>query len=79
MRLQLANRINTDPDAVALTDLTPRGDSVLDPPLATIAGAGGSRDTAYWADLNSTVGPGAVCREVLYRKGLDTFGLSLVG
>lgn len=50
MDLQLAGRIDTDLETLALVDSTPVSDSLLDPALAAIAQSGAKHDIAYWVN-----------------------------
>lgn len=48
MDLALRDRIDTDLEKLMVVDKTPTGDSILDPVLATIAGASEQYDAKYW-------------------------------
>jgi len=48
MDLALRDRIDTDLEKLMVVDPTPTGDSILDPVLATIAGASEQYDAKYW-------------------------------
>ena len=56
MDLQLANRIDTDLDALTLSDPTPVGDDVLDPTLAAIAAGETTRGALYWVEQTARRG-----------------------
>ena len=50
MELQLANRIDSDPESLVLIDPAPLGDDLLDPALAEIAAAEDRRDLVFWVE-----------------------------
>ena len=51
--LALENRIDTDLEALHLIDLTPTGDSLLDPTLKEISETTEALDTQYWIERNT--------------------------
>ena len=52
--LALANRIDTDLEALHLIDPTPTGDRLLDPTLKEISETSEALDTQYWIERNTT-------------------------
>ena len=56
MDLQLESRIDTDLDNLTLVDPTPLDDDLLDPVLADIAAAEGSRDSVFWVARTASSG-----------------------
>ena len=53
MDLAFANRIDTDPESLIVTDRTPTGNPILDPTLTKIAAQGEPSDTRTWIRLLS--------------------------
>ena len=50
MDLALEGRIDTGPEQLVVTDLSPLGDDLLDPYLARIAGSSRTRDSHHWIE-----------------------------
>ena len=50
MDLALEDRIDTDLEKLILVDPAPLGDAILDPALADIASATGTRDARFWVE-----------------------------
>ena len=50
MELQLANRIDSDPETLVLIDPSPLGDDLLDPALAEVAAAEERHDLVFWVE-----------------------------
>ena len=65
MDLAFANRIDTDPESLIVTDRTPTGDPILDPTLTKIAAQGEPSDTRTWIRLLSVEDAPAIREQAL--------------
>ena len=65
MDLAFAYRIDTDPEALTVTDPTPTGNPMLDPALAKIAAQGQGTDTRTWIRVLSVEDAPAIREQAL--------------
>ena len=65
MDLAFANRIDTDPESLIVTDRTPTGNPILDPTLTKIAAQGEPSDTRTWIRLLSVEDAPAIREQAL--------------
>ena len=65
MDLAFADRIDTDPESLIVTDRTPTGNPILDPTLTKIAAQGEPSDTRTWIRLLSVEDAPAIREQAL--------------
>ena len=65
MDLAFANRIDTDPESLIVTDRTPTGNPILDPTLTKIAAQGEPSNTRTWIRLISVEDSPAIREQAL--------------
>ena len=65
MDLAFANRIDTDPESLIVTDRTPTGNPILDPTLTKIAAQGEPSNTRTWIRLLSVEDSPAIREQAL--------------